>query len=65
MAIVGALLAFMILGVLAYTTYRRNASRNLAAEFKLQAHIYEPAELHGLLSQPQRAALDGVKLGLE
>ncbi|MGE0493917.1 MAG: hypothetical protein AB7S38_32210 [Vulcanimicrobiota bacterium] len=40
-------------------------SRNLAAEFKLQAHIYEPAELHGLLSQPQRAALDGVKLGLE
>lgn len=31
MAIVGALLAFMILGVLAYTTYRRNASRNLAA----------------------------------
>lgn len=31
MAIVGALLAFMILGVLAFTTYRRNASRNLAA----------------------------------
>ena len=31
MAIVGCLLAFMILGVLAYTTYRRNAGRNLAA----------------------------------
>ena len=31
MAIVGTLLAFMILGVLAYTTYRRSAARNLAA----------------------------------